>query len=45
LNEELSASPKINYLATDSVTRFQKVGQIFLGTELALANIELIDAR
>lgn len=33
------------YLVTDSVNRFQKVGQIFLGEQLALESIELVDAQ
>lgn len=31
------------YLVTDSVKRFQSVGQIFLGEPLALSEIELVD--
>lgn len=37
-------SPETHYLVTDSVTRFQKVGEIFLGQELPPSEIELIDA-
>ena len=33
------------YLVTDSVKRFQSVGQIFLGETLALGDIELVDVR
>lgn len=36
--------PQINYLVTDSVNRFQKVGEIFLGKRLKLDDIELVDA-
>lgn len=35
---------QINYLVTDSVNRFQQVGEIFLGTPLAIHAIELVDA-
>lgn len=35
----------IKYLVTDSVNRFQKVGEIFLGEPLSLEDIELVDAR
>ena len=33
-----------HYLVTDSVTRFQHVGEIFLGETLAAGDIELVDA-
>lgn len=42
LNEGL-AEPTVNYLVTDSVNRFQKVGEIFLGKPLKLEDIELVD--
>jgi glutamate racemase len=45
LNEHLATPTKINYLVTDSVQRFQAVGKIFLGEELMIDDIELIDAR
>ncbi|WP_298625727.1 glutamate racemase [uncultured Legionella sp.] len=45
LNDELTRSPKANYLVTDSVNRFQKVGEIFLGEQLFIEDIELVDAR
>ena len=35
---------QINYLVTDSVQRFQRVGEIFLGSPLRLEEIELVDA-
>ncbi|WP_028388281.1 glutamate racemase [Legionella fairfieldensis] len=35
---------KISYLVTDSVERFQTVGEIFLGESLATHDIELVDA-
>ncbi|WP_242604736.1 glutamate racemase [Legionella busanensis] len=34
---------KIQYLVTDSVGRFQRVGEIFLGEPLATEQIELVD--
>ncbi|MGQ3890239.1 glutamate racemase [Legionella sp. CNM-1927-20] len=34
---------KIQYLVTDSVGRFQRVGEIFLGEPLAAEQIELVD--
>lgn len=39
-----TASSETQYLVTDSVNRFQSVGEIFLGKPLARAAIELIDA-
>lgn len=36
--------PHIQYLVTDSVRRFQTVGEIFLGESLDAAAIELVDA-
>ena len=44
LNDGLEGQTRINYLVTDSVHRFQKVGEIFLGEPLLLENIELVDA-
>ena len=44
LNKESHKMPQIHYLVTDSVQRFQKVGQIFLGQELLISDIELVDA-
>lgn len=42
----LSTSPgSAQYLVTDSVKRFQSVGQIFLGESLAVGDIELVDVR
>lgn len=35
----------VRYLVTDSVKRFQSVGQIFLGEILAVDDIELVDVR
>lgn len=37
-------SGHIRYLVTDSVKRFQSVGEIFLGEPLSLTDIELVDA-
>lgn len=45
LNKEPNKSQQIQYLVTDSVQRFQKVGQIFLGQELLINDIELVDAQ
>lgn len=44
LLNEATEAPKVHYLVTDSVKRFQTVGEIFLGQSLAVADIELIDA-
>ena len=33
-----------HYLVTDSVSRFQHVGEIFLGETLSAGDIELVDA-
>jgi len=35
---------KVNYLVTDSIRRFQHVGEIFLGEPLLSEQIELVDA-
>lgn len=43
INEEMT-SPNISYLVTDSVKRFQSVGELFLGESLDINAIELIDA-
>ncbi len=39
------AKTQIHYLVTDSVTRFQAVGEIFLGQQLSNLHIELVDAK
>lgn len=39
-----SAHPTIHYLVTDSIQRFQKVGELFLGESLQNTPVELIDA-
>lgn len=44
LNPNQNDSGKIKYLVTDSIVRFQKVGEIFLGEKLNPDHIELIDA-
>ncbi|KGP63439.1 glutamate racemase [Legionella norrlandica] len=44
-NDNLAVAPKVHYLVTDSINRFQKVGEIFLGEQLNLSDIELIDAK
>lgn len=45
LQDNDAASVEIKYLVTDSVNRFQRVGEIFLGEPLRLEDIELVDAR
>lgn len=35
----------LQYLVTDSVQRFQAVGSLFLGQDLTLSDIELVDVR
>lgn len=44
LNEGSSGNGKVHYLVTDSVKRFQAVGEIFLGEKLESSAIELVDA-
>ncbi|MCA0403348.1 MAG: glutamate racemase [Proteobacteria bacterium] len=44
LNKVQVAKPSIHYLVTDSIARFQRVGEIFLGEALDGHAIELIDA-
>ena len=44
-NDDLAAPKTVNYLVTDSVQRFQKVGRIFLGEELNPEQIDLVDAK
>jgi glutamate racemase len=41
----IEKSPFTRYLVTDSVDRFQRVGEIFLQQELASCDVELIDCR
>lgn len=45
LNDHPIVPSKVNYLVTDSVNRFQKVGEIFLGEPLSIEDIELVDVR
>lgn len=45
LNEAPNQTSQTQYLVTDSVKRFQTVGEIFLGEELLSQTIELVDAR
>ncbi|MCW8399745.1 glutamate racemase [Legionella sp. PATHC038] len=45
LNDTPSLNRKVNYLVTDSIKRFQIVGEIFLGEQLASEDIELVDVR
>lgn len=44
LNPDPTAKGHVHYLVTDSVTRFTKVGEIFLGAPLVQSDIELVDA-
>lgn len=43
INSDKTTPTTVKYLVTDSVARFQSVGKIFLGNELNLTDIELID--
>ncbi|MFI4919319.1 MAG: glutamate racemase [Legionellales bacterium] len=43
LSDRLVDQAKISYLVTDAVLRFKEVGAVFLGGDLALSDIELID--
>lgn len=45
LHDGSEKAPTTKYLVTDSVPRFQKVGAIFLGDNLPLEQIELVDAN
>lgn len=45
INDDLNALSSTHYLVTDSVKRFQKVGEIFLGESLKHQDIELVDAK
>ncbi|WP_133127983.1 glutamate racemase [Legionella nagasakiensis] len=42
-NPEKNSAAQVHYLVTDSIHRFQAVGEIFLGSPLAKADIELVD--
>lgn len=44
-SNEQASDNRINYLVTDSVKRFQAVGEIFLGEPLQVHQIELVDAQ
>lgn len=44
LNQNNTLCGDIAYLVTDSVSRFQSVGELFLNTALSVSDIELIDA-
>lgn len=44
LLSDTTNEPWVNYLVTDSVARFQKVGELFLGKSLKAQDIELVDA-
>ncbi|AHE67801.1 glutamate racemase [Legionella oakridgensis] len=43
LNPQKNSAAQVQYLVTDSIHRFQAVGEIFLGNPLAKADIELVD--
>ena len=43
LNTSTTLGGSVHYLVTDSVKRFQKVGEIFLGDSLSAADVELVD--
>ncbi|EHL31198.1 glutamate racemase [Legionella drancourtii] len=45
LNDKMLGNGSVNYLVTDSIKRFQAVGEIFLGETLAVGDIELVDVR
>ncbi len=45
LNTEQVQGNRISYLVTDSIKRFQAVGEIFLGEPLQIHQIELVDAQ
>lgn len=44
INSDKFQKQMITYLVTDSVARFQRVGEIFLGEPLSLENVALVDA-
>ena len=43
LQGKASSGSKTHYLVTDSIQRFQKVGELFLNQPLRAADIELVD--
>ena len=43
--DKKNTSGSIHYLVTDSIARFQKVGEIFLNDTLSLADIEWVDLQ
>lgn len=45
LNDDPAVRRAVSYLATDSIKRFQIVGEIFLGERIALDHIELVDVK
>ena len=45
LSDQSSGTAKVNYLVTDSIHRFQKVGALFLGEVLREQDIELVDVK
>jgi len=44
LNQSSGQKADTRYLVTDSVDRFKRVGELFLGEPLTLATVELVDA-
>jgi glutamate racemase len=45
LSSNIQSQAATKYLVTDSINRFQKIGEIFLGCNIAKENIILIDAN
>lgn len=45
LLDDSSMNGKVHYLVTDSIKRFQAVGELFLGETLKLEEIELVDVK
>ncbi|MGL5742643.1 MAG: glutamate racemase [Legionella sp.] len=45
LNDIYTRNSTVNYLVTDSIKRFQSVGEIFLGEQLTMEDIELVDVK
>lgn len=43
LNQSTDMGGSVHYLVTDSVSRFQKVGEIFLSDSLLAVDVELVD--
>lgn len=45
LNQQTNHASSVQYMVTDSIARFEKVGEIFLSESLNPADIELVDAQ